>query len=245
MGDVDFTVTSSDDGLDEDLPQRERRPWTPVQRVVAGAVALAAVVAIGVGVAAGRTADPVAQRSSSPSSPSSPSSGSGGSSGPLTVVPRSGMITRFVVPPDVITVDANTGMVPCPRAGDGQSACQTTHTVPAGVLAALRAHFPGARVLAETDDMLRDTGMGSNGIWDRRISAVAGSIRITVLVRRALPEDVTSGTDRIDHNRLISTESTGSNGFTVTATVDVPASHPSIYGSLDLLVSDQRLLVLD
>lgn len=234
--DVDFTVTSYGDGADEDLPQPERRPWSPARRVAAGVVAVAALVAVGIGVVSARPSAPSAAKSSAAKSPVPPVASP-------TFVPRSG-ITRFVPPPDVIVVDRNTGAVACPQAGDGQSACESTHAVPAGVLAALRAHFPGARVTAETDQTLRDTGLGPGGLWYRRVTATAGSIRIAVMVRRPLPEDVTTGDYRIVKDRTVQTESTGSGGFTVTVTVDAPSSHPSLSGAVDLLVSDTRLLVL-
>lgn len=231
MDDVDFTVTSSDDGVDEDLPQPESRARSPLQRAVVGLITLAAVIGIGIAISASRHGRPLA----APTTSAAPSER-------FTVVPQR-RITRFTPPPDVIMIDANSGAVVCPRAGDGQSACLTSHLVPPAVVAALRAHFPGARVLRETDDILRDTGLGSNGIWDRRISAVAGPIRITVLVRRPLPEDVTVGDTAHVGNRTVETESTGSGGFTVTVTVDAPSTHPSVSGAVDLLVSDQRLLI--
>lgn len=256
---VDFVVTSSSDGRDEDIPEPPRREWSGRTRIGAGIVALAAVA--GIVVATTRPGTPTAAPATIPTptapsltgpSLSAPTSTAPTFTGPSLTVPigsapggRLHLVPRaspFDRPDDVIGLDPATGAAPCPQAGDGQAACQSSRRVPAGVRAAVRAHFPGARVVTELDQSLRDVGLGPGGLWYRRVTATAGALRITVVVRKPLPEDGTSGLTQSVGGRDVIFQTTGNGGFTVSVTVSAPIQHPNLSGAVDLLVSDQRLL---
>jgi hypothetical protein len=191
---VDFVVGAvTVANLDEDLPGPDR-PHLPALlhgsgRVVAAAVIgiLGVVVAVRVATTHHEPSAAAAARAAASSAAAAVASRDGAASGrsqnpvaPATLTPPS------AAPVEPIRLDPRIGVQNCPDV----YACTVEHTVPAGVTAAVRASFPGARVRAvDTVYGRRDAGV-SEVLLQRTVVVDAGRTRVTVDVHSRLPTDL-------------------------------------------------------
>jgi hypothetical protein len=256
--DVDFVVHEAGPGSDEELPQPPERAWPRLRRaqrplaVAAGlAVAAAAVVKL-ISVSDDNSA-PVAKPSNIPN----PTTGSSFViQVPAPDVFPSGMVLdsspgRILVQlpsGSVVTLDPSGGQVVRPTLPADPAACLpgvsciSSPDVPDGVLAAVRAHFPGARLQSATTVLTHGDAPGSR-LWFRQLNAEVGGYDILLRVRQ--PRDSVQLTDnRISvDRRSITSVAVRSHGLTVQVQVDAPAAHPADLQTVRRLATDARLLV--
>ena len=177
--DIDFVVGREDAGEELLLEPAERPLWRNPLLVAAVAVVLALVAVGGMRLAGGGTATPPA------------------------IPPAHALLAH---PPHVFggpAISAHLGPEPavvapsrlrfCPEAGDGSSACSSSHHLPRAVRAALRDHLPGVRHVHGYEEQLRDVGFGPGGLWYREVHARVGAVTITITVARQRipqPEEV-------------------------------------------------------
>jgi hypothetical protein len=91
----------------------------------------------------------------------------------------------------------------CPRATDGQVACNTYTDVPPGIRRAVRGIDPAVVIDAVVTQMLRPTGPEAvHGLWSREITGHAGRLQVRIAVTRrdgadrAGPDAVSTGVSR-------------------------------------------------
>lgn len=125
-------------------------------QVVLVLLVLGAAAAIGVRLAGSGSSDPRAAPTAVP-----------------TDAPSSKSTVAFRPPPD------------CPRATDGQFACNTYTTAQRGVVRAIRSLDPAIGIDEAITQMLRPTGPEAvHGLWSREVTGHAGALQVRIAIAR-------------------------------------------------------------
>lgn len=253
--DVDFVVGRPDSGADEDLPEPKDREWTLLRRAKRP-LGIAAVIAVAV-LGAVKLAS-LGDGTSTAAAPPTP-----------TPLPSHGYVRRIDVPrPEVfpstvepVPVGSGTGRIFILPGGSGVVAipgppvrpddpaaclpgvsCISSDSVPADVLAAIRAAFPGARPLSAGTVLTHFDGPGSK-LWFRQVNARAGNLDILVRVQQPRSNDRPHGESTDHGDGAIAYLETHEQGLTVQVQVDAPSGHVTALAKLRALAADRRLLV--
>lgn len=163
--DVDFVVGAVPDGVDEELPQPERRQWPALRRLE---IPLGVLVVVGLVLA-------FAFRVIGPSSGKHPAAVP--TTGPTAVIAGDLPVRQFPLGPQLITIDV--GEV-CARA----AACIVSNSVPKSAEAAVRQRLPAATQILGSTAVGRLTGNGKLVLLAMRLTARLGTEHITITVRR-------------------------------------------------------------
>jgi hypothetical protein len=141
--------------------------------------------------------------------------------------------------PDALELEA---APTCPRATDGEDACSTARSVPAGFLAAVHGLLPHAVVDRAESNVIRPTGPErGHGIWSRTFAAHDGARRIVIVVSDGLPagDGATQTHGRPD---AVTYVRTAQGPYTVQVQVSAPERLAPAFGDITELAADARLV---
>jgi hypothetical protein len=166
----------------------------------------------------------------------------------VTAVPKSPSSPN--VPTRAVRRDFDQAAVPklqvppaCPAAGDGQAACSTTHRLPKGFLAAVRAQFPTARTLSTVSQVVRATGAEEvHGLWSRQFTAEAGIMILHVTVSAGVEPALMDSTSFDDGISVRSASWYRAGSLAVQVFASGPSGHEPPFTKLGLLSHDPRLV---